>query len=110
VTVVIVGGNHCMQRLYVDTCEKYGCKAKVYVKTNGDLKHKIGSPDLIILFTNTVSHKMRKVAVSEAKRCHAIIERSHSSSLNALETIMENHCGGREGGYHEKAIVPDQAV
>lgn len=66
------------------------------MKTNGDLKRKIGSPNLIILFTNTVSHKMKKIAVSEAKRCNAIIECSHSSSLNALQTIMENHCGCRE--------------
>ena len=91
-SVVIVGGNHCMQQLYINTCEKYGCKTKVYVKTNGDLKRKIGSPDLIILFTNTVSHKMKKIAVSEVKRCNAIIKRSHSSSLNALQTILENHC------------------
>ena len=103
-SVVIVGGNHCMQRLYIDTCEKYGCRAKVYVKTNGDLKRKIGTPDLIILFTNTVSHKMKKIAVSEAKRCNAIIERSHSSSLNALQTIMENHCGCREEAENETIV------
>ena len=103
-SVVIVGGNHCMQRLYVDTCKKYGCKAKVYVKTKGDLKRKIGSPDMIILFTNTVSHKMKEIAVLEAKRCNAIIERSHSSSLYALQTIMDSHCGCREGAEHETPV------
>ena len=51
-SVVIVGGNNCMQRIYVDTYEKYGCKAKIYVKTKGDLKRKIRSPDMIILFTH----------------------------------------------------------
>jgi len=96
-SVVIVGGNHRMERLYVDTCEKFGCKAKVYVKTKGDIKSKIGSPDLIILFTSTVSHMMKESAVFEAKRCNAIIERSHCSSLNALQKILESHCGYPEG-------------
>lgn len=103
-SVVIVGGNDCMQRLYMDTCEKYGCKAKVYVKTKGDLKRKIGSPDLIILFTSTVSHKMKEVAESEAKRCNAVIARSHSSSLNALQAIMESHCGYPERVRHGAAV------
>lgn len=92
-SVVIIGGNHCMQRLYADTCEKYGCTAKIYIKEKGALKSKIGSPDLLILFTSTVSHMMRECAEAEAKRCNAIIERSHSSSLNALQKIMETHCG-----------------
>lgn len=92
-SVVIVGGNHCMQRLYADTCEKYGCTSKIYIKEKGNLRQKIGSPDLLILFTNTVSHVMRESAEAEAKRCNAIIARSHSSSLNALLSIMETHCG-----------------
>ena len=103
-SVVIVGGNHCMQRLYIDTCKKYGCNAKAYVKTNADLKRRIGSPDLVILFTNTVSHKMKKIAVSEAKRCNAIIKCSHSSSLNALQTIMESHCSCRQEVENEKIV------
>jgi hypothetical protein len=96
-SVVIVGGNHCMQRLYMETCKKYGCTAKVYIKEKGAMKCKIGSPDLLILFTSTVSHGMRECAEIEARRCNAIIERSHSSSLSALQIIMENHCGCREG-------------
>lgn len=92
-SVVIIGGNHCMQRLYADTCEKYGCSAKIFIKEKGALRSKIGSPDLMILFTSTVSHVMRDSAEMEAKRCNAIIERSHSSSLSALLSIMETHCG-----------------
>ncbi|MVB12055.1 hypothetical protein CAFE_27840 [Caprobacter fermentans] len=98
-SVVIVGGSRCMQRLYVDTCETYGCKAKVYVITKGNLKRKIGSPDLIKLFANTGSHKMKEIAVLESARCNASIEQSHLSSLNALRAIIKNHCEcpGRRG-------------
>ena len=56
-----------------------------------DLKNKIGQPDLMILFTSTVSHKMVHCAVSEAERSNAIIERSHSSSASALIGILEQY-------------------
>ena len=56
-SVVIIGGNECMSRKYTDICQEHGCKAKVFPKETGPLEKKIGSPDLMILFTNTVSHK-----------------------------------------------------
>ncbi|MFQ7527408.1 MAG: DUF2325 domain-containing protein [Mediterraneibacter gnavus] len=53
---------------------------------------KIGTPDLVVLFTNTVSHKMVRCAVEEAGRCNAEIIRCHTSSKNALEDILETAC------------------
>lgn len=48
--------------------------------------------DLIVLFTNTVSHKMVRCAVEEAEKCNANVVRCHTSSKNALEEILENTC------------------
>ena len=61
-SVVIIGGNECMVCRYQEICKKNGYKAKVFAKENGPMKKKIGSPDLMILFTGTVSHKMMSVA------------------------------------------------
>lgn len=91
-SVVIVGGNDRMQRVYTETCAQYGCKAKIFMDNKGVIRKKIGSPDLLILFTSTVSHKMVESAVSEARRCNARIARSHSSSLSALHSILREHC------------------
>lgn len=91
-SVVIIGGNDCMHRRYIQTCEKYGCKAKVFTQMESEIRRKIGSPDLMILFTSTVSHKMVKCALCEAKRCCTRVERCHSSSMTALEGILKNHC------------------
>lgn len=90
-SVVIVGGNERMERRYLDVCKQYNCKGKVFTKTHGELRSKIGSPDMLIVFTNTVSHKMMHCAVDEAKRCNAKIERLHTSSLNALQTALKSH-------------------
>ena len=65
-SVVILGGNECMVRQYMDICDTFSCKAKVYPKMSACMK-KIGSPDLLILFTGTVSHKMIKCALNDIK-------------------------------------------
>ena len=89
-SVVIIGGNECMVRQYMDICDTYSCKAKVYPKMSGCMK-KIGSPDLLILFTNTMSHKMLHCALSETKGGETVIARSHSSSISALRNILDEH-------------------
>ena len=92
-SVVIIGGNERMARQYSDICNEHGCTAKVFPKETGPIEKKIGSPDLIILFTNTVSHKMVRCAVAEAERCNADVVRSHTSSGSALTEILERVCG-----------------
>ena len=89
-SVVIVGGNECMVRQYKDLCAAYDCKAKIYPKMNGGMKD-IGNPDLLVLFTSTVSHKMVKCALSGQKGRETRVARSHSSSLAALKSILEEH-------------------
>lgn len=90
-SIVIIGGHERMETQYKDICRRYKCKAKVFTKMKTDLKSKIGNPDLMILFTSTVSHKMVHCAISEAERSNAIIERSHSSSASALIGILEQY-------------------
>lgn len=90
-SVVIIGGNERMVCQYADICKCYGCKAKVFAKENGPIRKKIGCPDLLILFTNTVSHKMVRCALSSLKGEETIVERSHSSSIAALRNILDIH-------------------
>ncbi len=89
-SVVIVGGNECMVRQYKELCAAYDCKARIYPKLNGGMKD-IGTPDLLVLFTGTVSHKMVRCALSGQKGRVMRVARSHSSSLAALKTILEEH-------------------
>lgn len=92
-SIVIVGGNECMVCQYEKICKNFGCKAKIFAKENGNFKKKLGCPDLMILFTNTVSHKMMLSAVTEAKKNKIQVERIHSSSAAALTNVLEAYCG-----------------
>ena len=53
-SVVILGGNECMERRYRELCESYQCQSKIFTKPAGGLRNKLGSPDLTIFFTNTI--------------------------------------------------------
>ncbi len=88
-SVVIVGGHDRMVCQYKKICKQYNCKAKVFTQMSAQLNKQIGSPDLFVLFTNTVSHKMVKCALDEAKRSNAQVVRCHTSSSAALIDILE---------------------
>ncbi len=90
-SIVIMGGNECMAHRYRDLCEEYQCDAKVFTHMKSDLRNKIGCPDLLVLFTNTVSHKMVRCALNETKGSNTIVARSHSSSIAALKNILDEH-------------------
>ena len=51
--------------------------------------------DLLLLFTNTVSHKMVMNASQEAKRNNIPIVRIHRSSTAALQSVLEDIKGGQ---------------
>ena len=89
-SVVILGGNECMVREYKDLCREYQCKAKVYPKMSGAMKN-LGRPDLLVMFTGTMSHKMLRFAMNETKGTNVRIVRSQSGSMAALRNILEEH-------------------
>ncbi len=90
-SVVILGGNKCMECQYRNLCKEYNCRIKVFTQMSGTLKKSIGSPDILVLFTSTVSHKMIYGVLDQIKRQNIKIVRSHTSSMAALKTILDQH-------------------
>ena len=89
-SVVILGGNECMVREYKELCSEYQCKAKVYPKMSSAMKN-LGRPDLLVLFTGTMSHKMLRCALNEMRGSDTRVIRSHTGSMAALRSILEEH-------------------
>jgi hypothetical protein len=90
-SVVIVGGHDRMVCQYKDICKAYGCKAKVYTQAEHNLDGMMGKPNLIVLFTNPVSHKMAIIARRKAAVCGIPLAQSHSGSGTALREILERN-------------------
>ena len=89
-SIAIVGGNDCMVHQYKQLCKQYNCKAKVFTQPAG-IKNKVGSPNLLVLFTNTVSHKMVECALAATTGQDVQVVRSHSSSISALKGILNEY-------------------
>ena len=91
-SIVIIGGHDRMHCQYKDICKEYNCQAKVFTQPVGNLESLIGEPDLIVLFTNPVCHKMTKIARNKAKRMDITMIQSHSGSGSSLRNILTSIC------------------
>lgn len=89
-SVVIIGGNECMERSYRNLCREHGCSAKVFCKYKTGMGDRIGAADLMILFTNTVSHKMVQAALCSVDSGTQVV-RTHSSSMASLKKILSDY-------------------
>ncbi len=90
-SVVIIGGHDRMVRQYKDICKNYKYKAKVFTQMCTGLNKQIGCPDLLIMFTSTVSHKMIRCVEDVIDERETDIVRCHTSSSSALTEILEKH-------------------
>ena len=91
-SVVVIGGNDRMATRYKDICKAYNCKAKVFTQMPSDFENKLGTPDLMVVFTNTCSHKMVN-SVNQKSRKHDIpVAKIHSASASALKSVLEQYC------------------
>ncbi len=90
-SVVIVGGHDRMHCRYKEICKRHGCKCKVFTQCPANFKGQIGKPDIVIVFTKTVAHKMVSVASEQAGKTGAVIKHCHSSSACALNEALTEY-------------------
>ena len=89
-SIVIVGGNDCMAGRYRALCEARDCKAKVFTQPQG-IRQQMGRPDLVVFFTNTMSHKMIHTAQAALSGASPQIVHCRSSSVSALKKILDQY-------------------
>ena len=100
-SIVIVGGHDRMHCKYKEICKKYGCKCKVFTQCPANFKNQIGNPDMVVVFTGTVAHKMVSVASQQAEKAGAYIKHCHSSSGSALDEALKGYFEET----HQSAVV-----
>ena len=87
-SVVIVGGNERMIRRYEALCKEYSCSARVFVDPDKGIQN-FGTPDLLVLFTSTMSHKMLNLATGQAKKTRY----SNGSQPYKLDVSTQKYIG-----------------
>ena len=91
-SVVLIGGNDCMVTRYKDICKSYNCKAKVFTKMQTDFENKLGTPDLMVVFNGTCSHKMLNSVNKKSEKKAIPVVRIHTAGVTALKGVLEQYC------------------
>ena len=81
-----------MASRYKDICKSYNCKAKVFTKMQTNFENKLGTPDLMVVFTNTCSHKMLNSVNKKSGKKDIPVVRIHTASATALKSVLEQYC------------------
>ncbi len=79
-----------MERKYADICKEFNCSAKVFTKIKSGLKGRIGNPDILVMFTSTMSHKMVRAAVAAIDEDQVDVVHAPSSSASAPRNILQS--------------------
>jgi len=79
-TVALIGGMDRLERHYRQEADKLGIELKVFNRPTAEISSKIGSADALIIFTNKVSHNVKKQAMDAAK-------------ANGIPVYMHHSCG-----------------
>ncbi len=88
-SIVIYGGHDRMERIYINEAKKYGVKAKVYTYGRNDMTKSIGKSDGIVIFTDTISHKVSSTVSKEAKKRNIPVVVCHNSSKTSFGNTMK---------------------
>lgn len=76
---------------YKEICRKHGCKCKVFTQCPANFRNQIGNPELIVVFTKTVAHKMLATVSKQAGRNGIKVHYANSSSASALQEVLAKY-------------------
>lgn len=94
-SIIIIGGNECMCGRYQQIGQKYKCKVKVFPLKTALLGERMGTPDLLVLCMNTVSHCMVQCALKEANKRSVPVVKMATASSSAFHSALKQfvECG-----------------
>lgn len=85
----VIGGMDRLKRDYINTAKGMGVKLKVFTGKENAIAPKLGKADLVVVFTNQVSHKARKEVCTYAKANDIPLLLSHSCGVSTLRQCLE---------------------
>jgi hypothetical protein len=84
----LIGGMDRLKRDYIETAKTSGFKLKVFTGKESKIADRLGRPDLVIVFTNKVSHEARDQVVRFAKTKNIPLRMVHSCGTKDLTTCL----------------------
>ncbi|MDR0881770.1 MAG: DUF2325 domain-containing protein [Candidatus Adiutrix sp.] len=83
-TVALIGGLEHLRNKYIDTAKSFGVDLKFFEGRENCIRHRFGELDMMIVFTDNVSHSARQEVVKHARLNIIPLRLRHSSSISTL--------------------------
>lgn len=87
-SIALIGGMDRLKCSYLQEAKKLDITLKVFNKSEVKLSSKIKNMDAIIIFTNKVSHRIKREVTNIAKTRSIPILMHHSSGVCALRNCL----------------------
>lgn len=86
--VALIGGMDRLERQYLEEAEKFGIDLRVFTSSETRMHSKIRNVDAMVIFTNKVSHQVKKQAVVAAKANNIPVFLHHSCGICTLRECL----------------------
>jgi hypothetical protein len=86
--VALLGGMDRLERQYQDEAEKLGIDLRVFTRSAARFNSKIRNVDAMVIFTNKVSHQVKKQAVNTARANDIPVFMHHSCGICTLRECL----------------------
>lgn len=83
-SIALIGGIDRLERHYISEAKKFDIELKVFSKPAAGTASKIRNMDVVIIFTNKVSHCAKKEAMTAAKSNNIPVLMYHSCGICTL--------------------------
>jgi hypothetical protein len=87
-SIALIGGMDRLERHYITEAENLGISLKVFTKSESGLTSKIKNMDMIVIFTNKVSHRARKEVLTATKSRNIPVFMYHSCGICTLRDCL----------------------
>jgi len=86
--VALIGGMDRLERQYLEEAAKLGIDLRVFTRTEAGISSKIRNVDAMVIFTNKVSHQVKKQAVNMARSSDIPVFMHHSCGICTLRECL----------------------
>lgn len=87
-SIALVGGMDRLERHYYSEAEKLGIELRVFNKPETGINSKINNVDAVVIFTNKVSHRARREAMTAAKSKNIPVLMYHSCGICTIRNCF----------------------
>lgn len=86
--VAVIGGMDRLERHYRQEATQAGVELRVFNRSEANIGAKLKNVDALLIFTNKVSHRARREAVSVAKTQNIPVFQYHSCGVCTLRNCL----------------------